>query len=86
MALRGFPFTLDTRGPSHEVPHERWSKEEFIGSLWKKSIVYEYVKPAFNQMMVGLIGMIKDMASAYPQDNEEGAYTIFETKAEDYVA
>ena len=51
-------FKLSSIGPqgrkssSHEVPSDRWTKEEFLGSLWKKAVVYEYIKPAYNALVI----------------------------------
>lgn len=86
--LRAFTFGSkgpQTKTPTHEVPTDRWTKEEFLGTLWNKAVVYEYVRPAYDAAVLQFLDVVRSAAEVYPMDNEEGAYTVFEAKAEDYL-
>jgi hypothetical protein len=59
--------------------------EPFLGMLWKKSIVYDYVKPIYQEFILYLLEMLGEHVQTYKKDNEEGAYTILDHSAEDYL-
>ena len=87
LATYSLPFKLGAKGPqTHEIPTDRWNdKEELLAGLWNKAVVYEYVRPAYDKMVLQFLDVVRSAAEVYPMDNAEGAYTVFEAKAEDYL-
>lgn len=52
--------------------------------LWNKQIIYEYLKPMYQKLVVNMLEMLGEHVETYEQDNQEGAYTILDHQMEDY--
>ena len=60
------------------------SVEEEEADFWKKSVIMNYVKPIYHKIVIGTMDTLKEWAEEFKMDNEEGAFTISESKMEDY--
>jgi hypothetical protein len=53
-------------------------------SVWYKSLIYEYVKPLYNDLMINMMKWLNEYVEQYPQDNSDNAYTIMDNKVIDW--
>ena len=70
-----FPiYTVNTGAPQVEATED----DSFMGSSFKKALAYEYLKPAYQYLIMGALDIVQNFASAFDQTNEDGAYTLLE--------
>jgi len=59
--------------------------EEHLKNLWRKTVAYEYIKPYYEKLILGILDLIAEYASSLEPNNEDGNYTILDAKMEDYL-
>jgi|DEB0MinimDraft_12_1074336.scaffolds.fasta_scaffold55703_1 hypothetical protein len=61
------------------------SAEHDEADFWKKTVILQYVKPAYEQTVMGGIKLIQEFVSQFEANNEDGTYTISDIDVSDYV-
>lgn len=67
-----------------QVQSENFNDENFMGTVFKKALIYEYMKPLYTQAIMGLLEIVNETAAAFKPNHEDGTYTILDAKVQDY--
>lgn len=68
---------LGVHGPQVASKHDQ--------DFWKNTVIYEYIKPAYEKAVISGMDMLKDFVSQYEPNHEDGTFTMFEHDASDYL-